>query len=73
MVAFVATQFETIAAAAHDCDVIVAATALQIGARSVAERVRIPYVFRPLPDSPAIATPRAASIAAVTRSEAGNG
>ena len=43
--ATVATQFETIAAAAQDCDVIVAATALQIAARSVAERLKIPYVF----------------------------
>ena len=41
----VATQFETVAAAAHGCDIIVAATALQIGARSVAERLGIPYVF----------------------------
>jgi vancomycin aglycone glucosyltransferase len=43
--ATVATQFETITAAAADCDVIVAATALQIGARSVAEKIGIPYVF----------------------------
>ena len=43
--ASVATQFETIAAAAEDCDVIVAATALQIAARSVAEQLGIPYVF----------------------------
>jgi vancomycin aglycone glucosyltransferase len=43
--ATVATQFETIAAAARDCDVIVAATALQIAARSVAERMGISYVF----------------------------
>jgi vancomycin aglycone glucosyltransferase len=41
----VATQFETIAAAAQGCDIIVAATALQIAARSVAETLRIPYVF----------------------------
>ena len=41
----VATQFATIAAAAEGCDVIVAATALQIAAASVAERQRIPYVF----------------------------
>ena len=41
----VATQFETIAAAAQGCDVIVGATALQIAARSVAERMGIPYVF----------------------------
>jgi vancomycin aglycone glucosyltransferase len=43
--ATVATQFKTIAAAAQGCDVIVAATALQIAARSVAERMGIPYVF----------------------------
>jgi vancomycin aglycone glucosyltransferase len=43
--ATVATQFETVAAAAQGCDMIVAATALQIAARSVAERMRIPYVF----------------------------
>jgi vancomycin aglycone glucosyltransferase len=43
--ASVATQFETIAAAAQGCDVIVAATALQIAARSVSERMGIPYVF----------------------------
>ena len=41
----VTTQFETIAAAAQDCDVIVGATALQIAAPSVAERLGIPYVF----------------------------
>ncbi len=43
--ATVATQFETIAPAARDCDIIVAATALQIAARSVAETRGIPYVF----------------------------
>ena len=43
--ATVATQFETVAAAAKDCDIIVAATALQIAARSVAENMNIPYVF----------------------------
>ena len=43
--ASVATQFETIAAAAHGCDVIVGATALQIAAPSVAEKMGIPYVF----------------------------
>ena len=43
--ATVAAQFETVAAAAKDCDAIVAATALQIAARSVAETRRIPYVF----------------------------
>jgi vancomycin aglycone glucosyltransferase len=41
----VAAQFETIGAAAQDCDVIVGATALQIAAPSVAERLGIPYVF----------------------------
>ena len=43
--ASVATQFETIATAAADCDIIVAATALQIAARSVAEKKGIPYIF----------------------------
>jgi len=43
--ATVATQFETVAAAARGCDIIVAATALQIAARSVAEWMGIPYVF----------------------------
>jgi vancomycin aglycone glucosyltransferase len=43
--ASVATQFETIAAAAQGCDIIVGATALQIAARSVAEVMGIPYVF----------------------------
>jgi len=41
----VRTQFETIAAAARGCDLIVGATALQIGAPSVAEQMGIPYVF----------------------------
>ncbi|MFE5331108.1 glycosyltransferase [Embleya sp. NPDC056575] len=41
----VATQFDTIPAAAADCDVIVAATALQIAARSVAESMGIGYVY----------------------------
>ncbi|MEO7999527.1 MAG: glycosyltransferase [Gemmatimonadaceae bacterium] len=41
----VATQFETIARAAHDCDIIVGATALQIAAPSIAESMGIPYVF----------------------------
>jgi vancomycin aglycone glucosyltransferase len=41
----VAAQFETIAAAARGCDVIVGATAIQIAAPSVAERMGIPYVF----------------------------
>jgi vancomycin aglycone glucosyltransferase len=43
--ASVATQFETVASAAHGCDVIIAATALQIAARSVAERMGTPYIF----------------------------
>jgi vancomycin aglycone glucosyltransferase len=43
--ATVATQFETLTAAAQGCDIIVAATALQIAARSVAEKMGIPYVF----------------------------
>lgn len=41
----VATQFDTLTNAARGCDVIVAATALQIAARSIAEQVGIPYVF----------------------------
>jgi vancomycin aglycone glucosyltransferase len=43
--ASVAAQFDTIAAAATGCDVIVGATALQIAARSVAEVIGVPYVF----------------------------
>ena len=41
----VATQFETITAAAQGCDVIVGATALQIAAPSIAEKMGIPYFF----------------------------
>jgi vancomycin aglycone glucosyltransferase len=41
----VATQFATITEAARDCDVIVAATAIQVAARSVAEKLGIPYAF----------------------------
>ena len=41
----VAAQFDTVASAARGADVIVAATALQIAARSVAEQMGIPYVF----------------------------
>jgi vancomycin aglycone glucosyltransferase len=41
----VATQFETITAAAQGCDMIVGATALQIAAPSVAEKMGIPYAF----------------------------
>jgi vancomycin aglycone glucosyltransferase len=43
--ATVAAQFTTIAAAAHGCDTVVAATGLQVAARSVAEGMGIPYVF----------------------------
>ena len=41
----VAAQFQAIGEAARGCDAIVGATALQIGARSVAEGMGIPYVF----------------------------
>lgn len=41
----VATQFETIGAAAQGCDLVVGATALQIAAPSIAEHLGIPYVF----------------------------
>lgn len=41
----VAAQFETISAAAVGCEVIVGATALQVAAPSVAERMGVPYVF----------------------------
>jgi vancomycin aglycone glucosyltransferase len=41
----VTMQFETIAAAAEGCDMIVGATALQIAAPSIAEMMGIPYVF----------------------------
>ena len=41
----VATQFETIPAAAQGCDVIVGGNALNIAARSVAEQMGIRYVF----------------------------
>jgi vancomycin aglycone glucosyltransferase len=41
----VATQFATIAQAAQGCDVIVGATALQIAAPSIAEKMGIPYTF----------------------------
>jgi vancomycin aglycone glucosyltransferase len=43
--ATVTVQFATVAAAAHDCDFIVAMASLQIAARSVAERLGIGYVF----------------------------
>ncbi len=41
----VAAQFETITAAAQGCDIIVGATALQIAAPSIAEKLGIPYFF----------------------------
>jgi vancomycin aglycone glucosyltransferase len=41
----VSTQFETLTSAAQECDVIVAATALQVAARSVTEKMGIHYVF----------------------------
>lgn len=41
----VATQFETISMAAQDCDILVGATALQVAAPSVAEKMGIPYFF----------------------------
>jgi vancomycin aglycone glucosyltransferase len=43
--ATVATQFATISTASRDCDIIVAATALQFAARSIARKMRVPYVF----------------------------
>ncbi len=43
--ATVATQFETLTSSAQGYDVIVAATALQVAARSVAEKLGIAYVF----------------------------
>lgn len=41
----VATQFETITAAAQGCDMILGATALQVAAPSIAEQLGIPYFF----------------------------
>jgi vancomycin aglycone glucosyltransferase len=41
----VTTQFATITQAAEGCDLIVGATALQIAAPSVAEKMGVPYVF----------------------------
>jgi vancomycin aglycone glucosyltransferase len=41
----VIAQFETISAAARGCDVIVGATALQVAAPSVAEKMDVPYFF----------------------------
>jgi vancomycin aglycone glucosyltransferase len=43
--ATVTTQFETLAVAAKGCDVIVAATALQIAARSIAEKMGLRFFF----------------------------
>jgi vancomycin aglycone glucosyltransferase len=43
--ATVAAQFGALMPASEECDVIVAATALQIAARTVAEHRGIPYVF----------------------------
>jgi vancomycin aglycone glucosyltransferase len=41
----VATQFETITTAAQGCDMVVGATALQIAAPSITEKMGIPYFF----------------------------
>lgn len=41
----VAAQFKTITTAARGCDMIVGATALQIAAPSIAEKMGIPYFF----------------------------
>ena len=41
----VATQFETISAAAQGCDMLVGATVLQIAAPSIAQKMGIPYFF----------------------------
>ncbi len=38
-------QFQVLGEAARDCDLIVAATALQVATRSIAEAQNIPYVF----------------------------
>ncbi|MFI6817111.1 glycosyltransferase [Nonomuraea sp. NPDC050328] len=43
--ATVSTQFATLPEAAEGCDVLVGATALQLAARSVAERLGLPYVY----------------------------
>ena len=69
--ATVATQFETIAAAAAGCDVIVGATALQIAASLGGGEAGHPLRLRRLlPDRAAIAAPRAASTAAPGRDAA---
>lgn len=41
----VRTQFQVLAEAARDCDLVIGAGALQIALRSIAEARRIPYVF----------------------------
>lgn len=41
----VAAQFETITPAAHGCNIIVGATALQIATPSIAGKLGVPYVF----------------------------
>ena len=41
----VSAQFETITSAAQGCDIIVGATALQLAAPSIAEKLGIPYFF----------------------------
>ncbi|MGW0585048.1 glycosyltransferase, partial [Streptomyces sp. NPDC002920] len=41
----VAAQFDTVAAAAEGCDAVVAAGLMQVAARSVTERLGIPYVY----------------------------
>jgi len=41
----VAAQFETITPVAKDCDIIVGATALQVAAPSIAEKMGVPYIF----------------------------
>jgi vancomycin aglycone glucosyltransferase len=65
----VATQFETIAAAAQGCDVIVGATALQFAAPSVAEHMGVPYVFAAY--SPVVLpSPRHAPPVLIVRGEA---
>src|SRR5437868_7141477 len=45
METLVAAQFEALAQASEGCDAIVAATALQIAARSLAELRGVPYVY----------------------------
>ena len=59
--ATVRDQFQVLTEAARGCDLIVAATALQIAARSIAETLEIPYVFvaycpavLPAPDYPPV-------------------